>query len=59
MPKGAKFIHPKRVHVIVGPPILPPPSVAGGRVPRGAVRQITAELHATLQQLYDDASKQI
>jgi 1-acyl-sn-glycerol-3-phosphate acyltransferase len=57
MPKGAKFIHPKKVHVIVGPPILPPPSVTDGKVPRSAVRQVTAELHATLQQLYDEASK--
>ena len=56
MPKGAKFIHPKKVNVIVGPPILPPPSVTGGKVPRSAVRQVTAELHATLQQLYDEAS---
>jgi 1-acyl-sn-glycerol-3-phosphate acyltransferase len=59
MPKGAKFIHPKKVHVIVGPPILPPPSVTAGRVPRSAVRQVTAELHATLQQLYDEATKRL
>ena len=57
MPKGAKFIHPTKVHVIVGPPILPPPSVTAGKVPRSAVRQVTAELHTTLQQLYDEASK--
>ena len=56
MPKGAKFIHPQKVNVIVGPPILPPPSVTGGKVPRSAVRQVTAELHTTLQQLYDEAS---
>ena len=28
MPKGAKFIHPRKVHVIVGPPI--PPAMAEG-----------------------------
>jgi hypothetical protein len=59
MPKGAKFIHPKKVHVIVGPPIMPPPSVREGRVPRSAVRQVTAELHAMLQQLYDEATKRV
>jgi 1-acyl-sn-glycerol-3-phosphate acyltransferase len=59
MPKGAKFIHPKKVHVIVGAPILPPPSVREGRVPRSAVREVTAELHATLQQLYDEATKRL
>ena len=56
MPKGAKFIHPAKVHVIVGAPILPPPSVAGGRVPRSAVRAVTAELYETLQRLYDEAA---
>jgi 1-acyl-sn-glycerol-3-phosphate acyltransferase len=59
MPKGAKFIHPKKVHVIVGPPILPPPSVRDGKVPRSAVREVTAELYTTLQQLYDEATKRV
>jgi 1-acyl-sn-glycerol-3-phosphate acyltransferase len=59
MPKGAKFIHPKKVHVIVGAPIMPPSSVREGKVPRSAVRQVTAELHATLQQLYDEATKRV
>jgi 1-acyl-sn-glycerol-3-phosphate acyltransferase len=59
MPKGAKFIHPSKVHVIVGAPIQPPASAAGARVPRSAVRDVTAELHATLQQLYDDATKRL
>jgi 1-acyl-sn-glycerol-3-phosphate acyltransferase len=57
MPKGSRFIHPSKVHVIVGPPILPP--VASARVPRSAVRDVTAELHATLQHLFDDATKRI
>lgn len=59
MPKGARFIHPSKVHVIVGAPIAPPPSAAGARVPRSAVRDVTAELHATLQQLFDAASKRL
>jgi 1-acyl-sn-glycerol-3-phosphate acyltransferase len=57
MPKGSRFIHPSKVHVIVGPPIHPP--VATGRVPRSAVRDVSAELHATLQHLFDDATKRI
>ena len=56
MPKGSRFIHPSKVHVIVGPPI-PPPISAVARVPRAAVRDVTAELHATLQHLFDDATK--
>jgi 1-acyl-sn-glycerol-3-phosphate acyltransferase len=59
MPKGAKFIHPSKVHVIVGAPIQPPPSATGTRVPRSAIRDVTAELHGTLQQLYDDATKRL
>jgi 1-acyl-sn-glycerol-3-phosphate acyltransferase len=54
MPKGARFIHPHKVHVIVGEPIQAPPS-GTGRVPRAVVRDITAELHATLQRLFDAA----
>jgi 1-acyl-sn-glycerol-3-phosphate acyltransferase len=58
MPKGAKFIHPHKVHAIVGPPITPP-RTDGGRVPRRAVHEVTTELHATLQQLFDDAQKRV
>jgi 1-acyl-sn-glycerol-3-phosphate acyltransferase len=56
MPKGARFIHPKKVHIIIGPPIVAPPAAAQGRLPRAAVRDVTAELHTTLQRLYDEAS---
>jgi 1-acyl-sn-glycerol-3-phosphate acyltransferase len=58
MPKGAKFIHPHKVHAIVGPPITMP-ATSGGRVSRSAVHDVTAELHATLQQLFDDAQKRV
>jgi 1-acyl-sn-glycerol-3-phosphate acyltransferase len=56
MPKGARFIHPAKVRVVIGPPIRPPVPVAGARVPRAAVRDLTAELHETLQRLYDEAA---
>jgi 1-acyl-sn-glycerol-3-phosphate acyltransferase len=58
MPKGSRLIYPRKVHAIVGPPILPP-VLDGGRVPRRAVHEMTAELHATLQQLFDDAQKRV
>lgn len=56
MPKGAKFIYPRKMHVVVGVPI-PPPTTTGGVAQRVAVREMTAELHAELQRLYDAASQ--
>jgi len=54
MPKGASLVYPRKVHLIVGEPIEPPVD-AEGRVPRRAVKELTERLHATLQQLFDEA----
>jgi 1-acyl-sn-glycerol-3-phosphate acyltransferase len=59
MPKGARMIRPAKVHVIIGAPIPPPPSAAGARVPRSAIRDVTAELHETLQRLFDTATARV
>jgi 1-acyl-sn-glycerol-3-phosphate acyltransferase len=59
MPKGARFIHPAKVRVVVGVPIPPPASATGARVPRSAIREVTAELHETLQRLYDEAARSL
>lgn len=53
MPKGKKYLRPSRCVVIVGTPMLPPASE--GRASRSAVRDFTAQLHARLQELFDDA----
>lgn len=53
MPKGAKFPRPKKVVLVVGPPIQPPAST--GRVPRRVVRELTETLQERLQGLFDDA----
>lgn len=55
MPKGAKWIRPRKVVLVVGEPILPPKGDGTGRVPRRIVREMTAELHIAVQKLYDDA----
>ena len=55
MPKGARFIHPRKVHVIIGAPIPPPPPSDSRRVPRTVVHETTTELHDTLQVLFDKA----
>lgn len=60
MPKGARFIHPARVRVVVGAPITHDAITSGGgRVPRTVVREVTAELHIRLQELYDRANAQL
>jgi 1-acyl-sn-glycerol-3-phosphate acyltransferase len=53
MPKGSKFLRPKKVTVVIGAPIHPP--APEGRVPRRAVRELTDELAVALQRVFDDA----
>ena len=59
MPKEARFLHPHKVHVIVGAPIDSPPPNDSGRVPRSTIRRHSDELHAALQQLFDDAQQRV
>ncbi len=56
LPKGSRFIHPRKVHVIIGEPIAAPVG-DGTRVPRVVVRDVTARLHTTLQELFDEAQR--
>jgi 1-acyl-sn-glycerol-3-phosphate acyltransferase len=55
MPKGSKFVRPVKVHVVVGRPIAPPERSERGRVPRHQVHELTEQLRAELQDLYDEA----
>lgn len=56
MPKGAKFIKPQKVSVVIGPS-LEPIEADGPKARRAAIRQRTAELHEVLQGLFDDAQR--
>ncbi|MFZ8900312.1 MAG: lysophospholipid acyltransferase family protein [Ilumatobacteraceae bacterium] len=56
MGKGAKWIRPRKVHVIIGRP-LPVPSRVDGRMPRAAVRETSLLLHSELQRLFDAAER--
>ena len=58
MPRGAKFVHPARIQVIVGEPLLPEPVGESGRVPRRAIRELTERLQKELQRLFDEAQRQ-
>jgi 1-acyl-sn-glycerol-3-phosphate acyltransferase len=55
MPKGAKYIRPRKIVIVVGEPIVPPVGEGTGRVQRKVVRQLTEQLHADVQRLYDEA----
>ena len=59
MPKKAKFVYPRKVHVIVGEPIQPAVPSESGRVPRSAIQNASDELHATLQELFDAAQTRV
>ena len=58
MPKGSKLIYPRKVRVIVGEPITLPAHVSG-RVPRSQTQEMSALLHERLQQLFDEASRDV
>ena len=54
MPRHAKMIHPSKVHVIIGAPIHVE-RLASGRVARGSIAAVTAELSTELQRLFTEA----
>lgn len=54
MGKGAKFIYPRKLVVLIGKPI-PVPASVDGRMPRSAVKEVTTQLHEQLQMLFDEA----
>ncbi len=57
MPVGARFIKPRKIVLVVGPPIHPPTGDGTGRVKRRVVRDMTAQLQSELQGLYDEARR--
>ena len=55
MPRGAKFMYPRRIKLIIGEPMDPPPLGPSGRVSRNSVREVTQELRERIQELFDRA----
>jgi 1-acyl-sn-glycerol-3-phosphate acyltransferase len=55
MPRGARFIRPTKVAVIIGPPLAIETTATATRVPRAAMRELTERLHKELQELFDRA----
>lgn len=58
MPRHAKSIYPRKVHVVIGEPIVGD-RTASGRVPRVEVTAMTERLHAELQRLFDLAESRV
>ncbi|MDP9465344.1 MAG: 1-acyl-sn-glycerol-3-phosphate acyltransferase [Actinomycetota bacterium] len=59
MPKGSKFIHPRKVHVVIGKPIELSTNADSPKAQRDAARQLTVDLHAELQRLFDIAQARV
>ncbi|MEL6981528.1 MAG: lysophospholipid acyltransferase family protein [Actinomycetota bacterium] len=55
MPKGARWIRPSRVALVIGEPIHPPARAEGERVKRSTIRGVNEQLHTRLQELFDQA----
>lgn len=55
MPKGSRFLKPVKVTMVVGEPIRVTAPEPGQRVPRRAVKELTDQLTAELQRLFDEA----
>ena len=58
MPRGAKIVYPRRVHVIIGEPFVVETN-GRGRATREQLGVATDRLHRELQQLFDAAQAQV
>lgn len=57
MPKGSRFPRPRKVVVVIGPPLQAPERAASGVVRRSSVRDQTTRLSAEIQRLFDQAQE--
>jgi 1-acyl-sn-glycerol-3-phosphate acyltransferase len=58
MPRHAKMIHPRKVHVVIGDPITVEAGPTG-RAPRRAITEASERLSAELQRLFDLAESRV
>jgi 1-acyl-sn-glycerol-3-phosphate acyltransferase len=59
MAKGAKYISPRKLHVVIGPPLQTATVTGSSKEQRDAARQISVALHAELQRLFDIAEARV
>lgn len=57
MPKGATFIRPRKVVLVVGEPIPIPKGDGSGRVPRRVIRELSEQLHVSVQSVFDESRR--
>lgn len=55
MPRGSKFIRPVKIIIVVGSPLHPAALTESGRVPRQAVKDLSARLGEAVQREFDRA----
>ncbi|NLA34760.1 MAG: 1-acyl-sn-glycerol-3-phosphate acyltransferase [Actinobacteria bacterium] len=55
MPKGSKFLLPRKVVFVIGEPIYPDVELEG-RVPRRVISELTEQVRVELERLYAEAS---
>lgn len=58
MPRHAKVMYPRKVHVVIGRPIVGERNESG-RIPRTEIASMTARLHDELQRLFDLAEARV
>jgi 1-acyl-sn-glycerol-3-phosphate acyltransferase len=59
MPKGAKFIRPAKIHVVVGEPLQASGEARSPKAQRDAARLLTTQLHEELQRVFDLAQARL
>ena len=59
MPRGAKFMYPRRIKFVIGEPMDPPAPGPNGRVSRRAIRETTEELRERIQDVFDQAQADV
>ena len=58
MPRHAKFMFPRKVHVVIGKPIVAE-RTESGRLSRTAIADVSLQLHDDLQRLFDLAQSRV
>ena len=59
LPSGKVALHPHKVAVVVGDPLVPAPGTSSGAARKQEMQTLTSALEASLQRLFDEAGAQV